>query len=406
MLPTQWADLDALELAKRKYVQDLDADPSSLSLGRSDVWINPSTGIFCWGPPCPMHDFPADITSILLPLTSLNTGKWVPLIPFHCAEFVEEYFQYALQEDADNFLKVSSRAGTHMTIDPYSTCYLGSILGLNTQMVIGHIPILLESDISQESWRIFDSPWNKSDPLQRMSGGWLRAPYGFSRGFFTGPSTFRCVIYLKDEVKQTWIVQSPRFYEQMKLADPKFDNLVMMCFIWYQVEIAASTADTLPPILYSRVPPLFLFLPPIEKVWAHGRVLIRVKPNCSPFWSLDPLGQVKIKEMTARLLGIPPIQFTLHTVYIAAHSPLRKAIGQFLKDHYTEPNDYPRSRGWPEFQIVPEFNQVVEQGRPEYVKILSLIFNVILCPDVEFHSVDRKYLDAGRVAGFATLNCQ
>ncbi|KIK55880.1 hypothetical protein GYMLUDRAFT_248286 [Collybiopsis luxurians FD-317 M1] len=110
---------------------------------------------------------------------------------------------------------------------------------------------------------------------------------------------------------------------------------------------------------------VFLFLPPVEKVWSHRQLTTQIKPDCSPFWSFDPLGKVKMKAETMDLLGIPSITLSSDVGYLNASPTLLKAIQRLHKFRGYNPktNDYVHFQGWPTFCFMPGYGSemVVEQ---------------------------------------------
>src|ERR1700761_3742687 len=100
----------------------------------------------------------------------------------------------------------------------------------------------------------------------------------------------------------------------------------MMCNLRHQVIIPPFPVNHLPQPLHhlpqtlhhGTISQVFLFLPPVEKVWNHGQLTVQIKPDCSPFWSFNPLGKVKMKSETMNLLGIPPITLSLGVGYLQA----------------------------------------------------------------------------------------
>ncbi|KIK55933.1 hypothetical protein GYMLUDRAFT_830650 [Collybiopsis luxurians FD-317 M1] len=357
-----FADANAMMIAKQRYCQGV---YNSSFLRVEEIWIDPSNGTFCWGPPWHVY---ADVHAGGIDFRSwANSQDSIPpLIQFHSSQAVQQYFQHAIEENVDNFLKLFSRIGEDISVDPFTACHLGSMVDLSTGEVVGQMPMSSEGDCILGSWYILDSPENYYPQIWRVQDGWDRVSYNFFEGCFHGPSNYWIHTCISDQVEHGWMVQLPYILDQLKIAELEFSSFNIRYNALHQVTIPPFPVNCLPQTLHhGTISHVFLFLPLVERVWSHGQLAVQIKPDYYPFWSFDPLGNVKMKPETMKLLGIPPITLWLDVGYATASPTLLKAIQHLHKSRGYDPktNDYVHSRGWPTFCFMPGYGSemVVEQ---------------------------------------------
>ncbi|KIK55881.1 hypothetical protein GYMLUDRAFT_830162 [Collybiopsis luxurians FD-317 M1] len=186
------ADSDALIIAKQRYCQSL---LNSSLLPVEEIWIDPSNGTFCWGPPCYIYA-------------------------------IQQYFQHVIEENVDNFLKPYSLMANYISIDLFTGCHLSSMVDSSTGEVVGQMPMSSEGDCISGSWFIFDSPENYYPQIWRVQDGWNRVSYNFLEGCFHGPSIYRIHTWTRDEVNHSWMVQLPYILDQLKIAELEFSSFI------------------------------------------------------------------------------------------------------------------------------------------------------------------------------------
>ncbi|KIK55896.1 hypothetical protein GYMLUDRAFT_248295 [Collybiopsis luxurians FD-317 M1] len=339
------ADADALMIAKERYCQSI--YNSSLLLVE-EIWIDPSNGTFCWGPLCYIY---AGVPFSGIDMQYANPGVTLqhsipPLIQFHSSQAIQQYFQHAIEENVDNFLNLSSGIAYFISADPFTACHLGSMVDSNTGEVVGQMPMSSEGDFISGSWFISDSPENYYPQIWKPN--------------------LSIHTWIRGEVNYSWMIQLPYILDQLKIAELEFPSFRMMRDVQHQVTIPPFPVNHLPQILHhGTISQAFLFLPPVKKFWSHGQLTGQLKPDCSPFWSFDPLGKVKMKPATTNLLGIPSITRRSYVGYIQASPTLLNAIQYLHKSRGYDPktNDYVQSQGWPTFCFMPGYGSemVVEQ---------------------------------------------
>jgi hypothetical protein len=132
-------------IAKQRYCRSI---LNSLLLPVEEIWIDPSNGTFCWGPPCYIY---ADVPFGGLDMRHTNPGvtpqnSIPPLIQFHSSHAIQQYFQHAIEENVDNFLKLSSGIANFISADPFTACHLGSMVDSSTGEVVGQMPMSSEGE--------------------------------------------------------------------------------------------------------------------------------------------------------------------------------------------------------------------------------------------------------------------
>ena len=162
-------------IAKKKYSQAINRDQKSLSLGFKEAWIDPLNGSFCWGPPC--YIFPGTFFAEFV-WEHQNCTGWqnsiTPLIQFHSPQAIQQYFKYAIKENFETFLKLSTRVLESISVDTNTACRFGSMVDLDTGKIIGHLPMSSEGEVEFGPWLIIDSLWNNFLQIHSIVDGWDR----------------------------------------------------------------------------------------------------------------------------------------------------------------------------------------------------------------------------------------
>ncbi|KIK55915.1 hypothetical protein GYMLUDRAFT_248311 [Collybiopsis luxurians FD-317 M1] len=171
---------------------------------------------------------------------------------------------------------MATTLGSMISGDPFVTCQLGAMIALESEEVLGHIPFLSRRDVVLQPWQGFDNSGRKVGQLHGVASEWSRASYRYPEDIINSHLmiVFSYGVSIDNQILRSWILQLPSILRQLEDEEIDFAKFGMWSAAQYDVFLTTDFLNhpLLPPVLQtSSISQIYLFLPPVEKIWDNGQ---------------------------------------------------------------------------------------------------------------------------------------